>query len=177
MVNKSRGRSTWLIKNPLFFPCDRSDSLRLPCTCLASPVLHPLGKCRFFPPLQAAPPVSPPVLANCFLQDCQMGVLTPSVSPGAAQRRRFSGASATMKDLRTEEHQVVVSPSELVGHSSCPSPSPHPCELILPFKRGGGCLTKKMPPHTQGLSFHSNLGTNVCGMSPVETTKLPEGQS
>ncbi|KAM3826815.1 kinesin-like protein KIF19 [Vipera latastei] len=37
-----------------------------------------------------------------------MGVLTPSVSPGAAQRRRFSGASATMKDLRTEEHQVVV---------------------------------------------------------------------
>ncbi|XP_060539992.1 kinesin-like protein KIF19 [Pantherophis guttatus] len=37
-----------------------------------------------------------------------MGILTPSVSPGAAQRRGFSGGSATMKDLRTEEHQVVV---------------------------------------------------------------------
>ncbi|XP_039216750.1 kinesin-like protein KIF19 isoform X1 [Crotalus tigris] len=37
-----------------------------------------------------------------------MGVLAPSVSPGAAQRRRFSGGSATMKDLRTEEHQVMV---------------------------------------------------------------------
>ncbi|KAL7979297.1 hypothetical protein Chor_015321 [Crotalus horridus] len=36
-----------------------------------------------------------------------MGVLAPSVSPGAAQRR-FSGGSATMKDLRTEEHQVMI---------------------------------------------------------------------
>lgn len=67
-----------------------------------------------------------------------MGVLAPSVSPGAAQRRGFSGGSATMKDLRTEEHQVVVSPSELVDHGPCPSPLPHPCELVVLLNEEGG---------------------------------------
>ncbi|KAM6424005.1 kinesin-like protein KIF19 [Liasis olivaceus] len=37
-----------------------------------------------------------------------MGALSPSTSPGAAQRKGPSGGSATMKDLGAEEHQLMV---------------------------------------------------------------------